>query len=128
MSQKGSTRQIRINDEILRETATIIRNELKDPRIGGMISVTKVDTTSDLKYSKVFVSVLGSDAVKSDTMDGLKSCSGFIRKELARRINLRYTPELKFILDDSLDNAFKIDSLIREANKNSSSDESGSEE
>ncbi len=128
MSQKGSTRQIRINDEILRETATIIRSELKDPRIGGMISVTKVDTTSDLKYSKVFVSVLGSDSVKKETMEGLKSCSGFIRKELARRINLRNTPELKFMLDDSLDNAFKIDNLIREANKNSSTDEDGSDE
>lgn len=127
MSQKGSTRQIRINDEILRETATIIRSELKDPRIGVMVSVTKVDTTSDLKYSKIFVSVLGSDEVKKETMEGLKSCSGFIRKELARRINLRNTPELKFVLDDSLDKSFKIDQLIREANSNNNSVESGSD-
>ncbi len=116
MSAKGSTRQIRINDEILRETANIIRGELKDPRIGNMVSVTKVDTTADLKYSKIFVSVLGTDFVRKETMEGLKSCSGYIRKELARRINLRNTPELKFVLDDSLDTSFRIDELLREAN------------
>lgn len=122
MGSKGSTRQIRINDEILRETASIIRGELKDPRISGMVSVTKVDTTNDLKYSKIYVSVLGSDYAKKETLEGLKSCAGFVRKELARRINLRNTPELKFILDDSLDTAFKIDELIKEANKTKSGD------
>ncbi len=116
MGSKNSTRQIRINDEILKETAIIIRSELKDPRISGMVSVTKVDTTADLKYSKIYISVLGSDKAKDETMDGLKSCSGFIRKELARRINLRNTPELKFILDDSLDTSFRIDALLKEAN------------
>ncbi len=116
MSSMNSTRQIRINDEILRETAIIIRSELKDPRIGGMVSVTKVDTTADLKYSKIFVSVLGSDKVKEETLAGLKSCAGYIRKELARRINLRNTPELKFVLDDSLDTSFRIDELLKEAN------------
>lgn len=116
MSSKSSNRQIRINDEIMRETATIIRSELKDPRIGSLVSVTKADTTADLKYCKIYVSVLGSDKEKSDTMDGLKSCSGYIRKELARRINLRNTPELKFILDDSLDVSFKMDELIKKAN------------
>ncbi len=116
MASKGNTRQIRINDEILRETAIIIRSELKDPRIANMVSVTKVDTTADLKYSKIFISVLGSDKEKKDTMEGLKSCSGFIRKELARRINLRNTPTLIFILDDSLDTSFRIDQLLKEAN------------
>ncbi len=116
MASKGNTRQIRINDEILKETAMIIRAELKDPRIGSMVSVTKVDTTADLKYSKVFISVLGSDREKKDTMEGLKSCSGFIRKELAKRINLRNTPQLSFVLDDSLDTSFRIDELLREAN------------
>ncbi len=116
MASKGNTRQIRINDEILKETAIIIRSELKDPRIATMVSVTKVDTTADLKYSKIFISVLGSDREKKETMEGLKSCSGFIRKELAKRINLRNTPQLSFVLDDSLDTSFRIDELLREAN------------
>lgn len=116
MSSMNNNRQIRINDEIMRETATIIRTELKDPRIASMVSVTKADTTADLKYCKIYVSVLGTDKQKADTLEGLKSCSGFIRKELARRINLRNTPELKFIIDDSLDISFKMDELIKKAN------------
>ncbi len=128
MGSKANTRTIRINDEILRETAIIIRSELKDPRIAPMVSVTKVDTTADLKFCKIYVSVLGTDKAKSETMDGLKSCAGFIRKELARRINLRNTPELKFLLDDSLDNSFRIDALLREANGTKNTGDNSDEE
>ena len=78
-----------------------------------MISVTKVKVTPDLKYAKVYISILNSKNIK-DTMDGLKKSSGFIRSELARRINLRNTPELVFEIDDSLEYGAKIDSILKE--------------
>ncbi len=115
---KTNTRITRINDEILRETANIIRQELKDPRIGVMTSVVKVDTTNDLKYCKIYVSVMGDDKQKDEVLEGLKNASGFIRKQIASRINLRNTPEIKFILDDSLEYSLKISKLIDEANGN----------
>ncbi len=113
----SSNRMVRINDEILRELANIIRQELKDPRIGAMTSVVKVDTTNDLKYCKVSVSVLGEAKQKEDVMHGLKNAQGFIRKLIASRINLRNTPEFKFILDDTLEYAIKLTKLIEEVNK-----------
>ena len=112
--RKVNTRMIRINDEIQREAANIIRSEVKDPRIGTLTSVVKVETTSDLKYCKIFVSVLGNDEEKQEVMKGLKNAAGFIRHLLAERINLRNTPELTFKLDDSLEYAIKMDRLIKE--------------
>lgn len=106
-------RMIRVNDEIQKEISQIIRGDLKDPRIGVITSVLKVDTTNDLKYCKVYISVLGDEEKKKEVMGVLKNASGFIRSLVANRINLRVTPELKFILDDSLEYSFKIDSLIR---------------
>ena len=111
--KKGSNRMIRINDEIQKEISAIIRGDLKDPRIGVITSVLKVDTTNDLKYCKVYISVLGDEDKKQEVMGVLKNATGFIRSLIAQRINLRITPELKFILDDSLEYSFKIDSLIR---------------
>ena len=111
--KKGSNRMIRINDEIQKEISAIIRGDLKDPRIGVITSVLKVDTTNDLKYCKVYISVLGDEDKKQEVMGALKNAAGFIRSLIAQRINLRVTPELKFILDDSLEYSFKIDSLIR---------------
>lgn len=111
--KKGSNRMIRINDEIQKEISAIIRGNLKDPRIGVITSVLKVDTTNDLKYCKVYISVLGDEDKKQEVMGVLKNAAGFIRSLIAQRINLRITPELKFILDDSLEYSFKIDSLIR---------------
>ena len=111
--KKGSNRMIRINDEIQKEISAIIRGDLKDPRIGVVTSVLKVDTTNDLKYCKVYISVLGDEDKKQEVMGVLKNAAGFIRSLIAQRINLRITPELKFILDDSLEYSFKIDSLIR---------------
>lgn len=108
---------IRINDEIKKETSELIRGELKDPRISALTSVTKVDTSTDLSICKVYVSVFGNDEDKKKALEGLKSAGGYIRKELAGRINLRNTPELKFILDDSIEYSAKIDKLIEEANK-----------
>ena len=108
---KTNTRMIRINDEIKKEVSTILRGELKDPRVGVITSVLKVDTTNDLKYCKIFVSILGDDE-----MQVLNRASGFVRSLIAKRINLRVTPEIKFILDDSLEYSFKIDKIIREIN------------
>ena len=115
---KNNTRMIRINDEIKKEVAEIIRSELKDPRIGVITSVLKVETTNDLKYCKVFVSVLGDDDKKQEVMEGLKNATGFIRKQVANRINLRNTPSFKFELDNSLEYSIKMSKLIDEVNKN----------
>lgn len=115
--KKNSNRMIRINDEIQKEVSQIIRSDLKDPRVGVITSVIKVDTTSDLKYCKVYVSVLGDDDKKAEVLEVLKKAAGFIRSLIANRINLRVTPEFTFILDDSLEYSFKIDKIIRDINK-----------
>ncbi len=107
----------RINEEILRETAILIRSKLRDPKISAMTSVTKVETTADLKYCKIYVSVLGNEEDKANVMEGLKHATGFIRRELAASINLRVTPELKFNLDESLEYGMRISRLIDEVNK-----------
>lgn len=103
----------RINEEYRKELSHIIGYELKNPNITGMISVTKVKVTPDLKYAKVYVSILNSKNIK-ETMEGLKKSSGFIRSELAKRINLRNTPELVFDIDDSMEIGAKIDSILKE--------------
>jgi len=112
----ASQRLMRINDEILRECANILRSELKDPRISTMVSVTEVETANDLSQAKVFVSIMGDDAQKKEVMEGLKNASGFIRRGIAEKVNLRNTPEIKFLLDNSLDYSLKMAKLIDEAN------------
>lgn len=102
----------RINDDIKKEIASMIPT-LKDPRIHGMISVTRVDTTSDLRYCKVYVSALDKSDM-ADVIRGLKSASGFMRRELGQRIKLRYTPELTFIADNSIDEGAKIIKLMED--------------
>ena len=111
---KRNNRMTRVNDEITKELANIIRGELKDPRIGVMTSVLRVETTQDLKYCKIFISVLGNDEEKKEVMKGLKSASGYIRHLLAERINLRITPELMFRLDDSVKYGIKMAKLIEQ--------------
>lgn len=115
--KKINNRMIRINDEVKKEVSEIIRAELKDPRVGVMTSVIKAEVTNDLKYCKIYVSILGNDEQKNEVMEGLRNASGFVRKMLATRINLRNTPEIKFILDDSLEYSIKISKLIDEVNK-----------
>lgn len=113
--RKNSVKNRRINDEVRKCLAEVIR-EIKDPRVSPMTSVMEAEVAPDLKTCKVFVSVLGSDEDAKKTMEGLKSASGFIRTELAHRVNLRNTPELHFILDDSIaygvDMSHKIDEVI----------------
>ncbi|MDL2248792.1 30S ribosome-binding factor RbfA [Tyzzerella sp. OttesenSCG-928-J15] len=120
MRKKTSTmsqRLMRINDEIFKECANILRTELKDPRISSMVTVTKVDTTKDLSYAKIYVSIMGEDDKKKEVLDGLKNAAGFIRSRIAAAVNLRNTPELKFVLDDSLEYSLKMEKLISEAAK-----------
>lgn len=111
--RKNCIKNTRINMEVQRELSVIIR-ELKDPRIGVMTTVTAVEVAPDLKTCKAFISVLGDEEAKSETMEGLKSAHGFIRRELAHTINLRNTPEITFILDESMEYAEKINKLIEE--------------
>jgi len=113
MPSKNNNRQGRIDEEYRRELSQIIGYELKNPNITGMISVTKVKVTPDLKYAKVYVSILNAKN-ETETLEGLKKSSGFIRTELAKRINLRNTPELVFEKDDSLEYGARIDSILKE--------------
>ncbi len=124
---KNNNRMTRINDEILKELSQIIRGEIKDPRVGVMTSVLRVDTTPDLKYCKVFVSVLGNEEEKDGVMKGLKNATGFIRRLLAQRVNLRNTPELIFKLDDSVEYSIRMSKLIDEISKGNTAS-SGDEE
>ena len=110
---KNNNRQGRIDEEFRRELSQIISFDLKNPSVTGMVSVTRVKVTPDLKYAKVYISILNSKNIK-ETMDGLKKSSGFIRSELAKRVNLRNTPELIFEIDDSMEYGAKIDSILKE--------------
>lgn len=114
---KTNSRITRINVELMRELSQIIRAELKDPRIGAMTSVIRVETTQDLKYCKVFVSVLGDEKEKESVMQGLQNAGGFIRRLLAQRVNLRYTPELRFKLDESAEYAIHMDQLFSQISR-----------
>ena len=110
----ASNRIGRINEEIQRELADQIRR-LKDPRVSqvGMVSIIRVDTTGDLRYARVWVSVLDKNQEK-DVLKGLKSAAGFLRRELGRALQLRYTPELQFIADDSISQGAHILEVLRD--------------
>ena len=102
----------RINEEIQRELASLIPN-VKDPRVSGLISVTAVNTTPDLRYSKIYISVLDKTDC-AQVLKGLKSASGYLRRELGRALQLRYTPELTFVQDDSIDQGAHILEMLRD--------------
>ena len=104
----------RINEEIQRELASLIPM-VKDPRVTGMISVMAVDTTTDLRYAKVFISILNKSD-EQQVMRGLKSAAGWLRRELGHRLQLRYTPELSFVLDESIDKGAHILAMLRDPN------------
>jgi ribosome-binding factor A len=107
----------RISEEIKREISDIIQNELKDPRLPKLTSVISVDVSGDLRYAKVYVSVLGNDKDKKSAIAALKSASGFIRREIGQRIQVRYTPELQFEIDNSIEQGIYISKLIDETMK-----------
>ena len=113
---KNEARLGRVNEEIMKAISHTITYELKNPDVTGMISVTRVKTTPDLKYAKVYVSLLNSKSVKK-TMNGLKESAGFIRSQVAKIVNLRITPELVFEYDDSIEHGEKIDNILKEISK-----------
>lgn len=121
--RKNSIKNTRINEEVMRELADIIRTEIKDPRLHAMTSVSSVEVAPDLKTCKAYISVLGDEQAQKDSITGLKSAAGYIRRCLAQRLNLRNTPEIRFILDQSIEYGVemskKIDSLIRSEDKES---------
>ena len=102
----------KINGEVMRELANVIR-ELKDSRIPVMTSVVSVSVTNDLRYAKAYISVMGDEKTKQKAMDGLNSAQGFIRREIGKRVNLRYTPEFVFEADDSIEHGSHIDKLLK---------------
>lgn len=116
--RKNSIKNTRINGEVLKELSNIIRGEIKDPRIHPMTSVVAVEVSPDLKTCKAYISVLGDEQAQKDTIKGLKSAEGFIRTKLARNINLRNTPEITFVPDQSIEYGVNMSRLIDEVNGN----------
>ena len=112
--RKNSVKNTRINGEVLKELSNIIRSEIKDPRINPMTSVVAVEVAPDLKTCKAYISVLGDEKSQKDTITGLKSAEGYIRRQLARTVNLGNTPEIRFILDQSIEYGINMSKLIDE--------------
>lgn len=121
--RKNSIKNTRINMEVQRELSQIIRSEIKDPRIHPLSSVVAVEVTPDLKYCKAYISVLGDEEAGKATIEGLRSAASFVRRELAHRVNLRNTPEIKFILDQSIEYGVNMSKLIDEVTKDLHDDE-----
>ena len=121
--RKNSIKNTRINMEVQRELSQIIRSEIKDPRIHPLTSVVAVEVTPDLKYCKAYISVLGDEEAGKATIEGLRSAASFVRRELAHRVNLRNTPEIKFILDQSIEYGVYMSKLIDEVTKDLHDDE-----
>ena len=110
--RKNSIKNTRINAEVQKELSNIIRNEIKDPRIHPMTSVMAVEVAPDLKTCKAWISVLGDEKAQADTLEGLKSAEGYIRRQLAHTVNLRNTPQIRFILDQSIEYGVHMSKLI----------------
>ncbi|WP_138205663.1 30S ribosome-binding factor RbfA [Haloimpatiens lingqiaonensis] len=118
----GKYRAGRINEELKREISSIIQNDIKDPRVGTMISVTDVNVTKDLRYAKVYVSIFGEESEKEETLQILRNSSGFIRGEVGRRVNLRHTPEIILEMDNSIEHGMYIDSLLEKIKEQGQND------
>lgn len=114
----------RLSEEIKRETSDILRNGVKDPRVGPLLSITQVEVSRDLSYAKIFVSLLGSKQAKKEALEGLERAKGFIKRELGGRLKLRCTPDISFIMDDSIEYGSHINQLLK---KVMGSEETGKE-
>ena len=121
--RKNSVKNARLNGEVQRELAEIIRSQMKDPRISPVTCLTDVEVATDLKTCKAWISVLGDAKAQQDTMDGLKSAEGFIRHQLAQAMDLRNTPELRFVLDTSVEYGINMSKLIDDVNKKDMNDD-----
>jgi len=115
--RKNSVKNTRVNGEVHRVLAEVIRSEIKDPRINPMTSVVSVEVAPDLKTCKAWISVLGNEDSQRDTLEGLRSAEGYIRSLLARKINLRNTPEIRFILDQSIAYGVSMSKKIEDINR-----------
>jgi len=113
-ANKGFSRKDRVSEQIRRELAELIRTELKDPRV-GMISITDVEVTADYAHAKVFFSTLAGSENLTEVMTGLQKASGFLRRELGKRISIHMTPQLHFVFDQSLERGADLSKLIQEA-------------
>ena len=123
--RKNSMKNTRINGEVQRVLAEVIRGEIKDPRISPLTSVIAVEVAPDLKTCKAWISVYGDEQAKKDTLAGLKSAEGYIKNQLAKQINLRNTPEIHFIVDESIAYGVRMSKLIDDVIKN---DEEGNKD
>ena len=126
--RKNSIKNTRINGEVLKELSSIIRGEIKDPRIHPMTSVMAVEVAPDLKTCQAYISVLGNDEANKATITGLKSAEGYIRRQLAKNLNLRNTPEIRFILDESIEYGVNMSKMIDEVTRKDASSEKPEEE
>jgi ribosome-binding factor A len=113
----GFDRTSRLAEEIKKIVSNIIQNEIKDPRVPMLTSVTRVDVTRDLRYAKVYVSVFGDEETKKKCIEGLKSAAGYVRKEIGSKIKARYTPEVIFEVDQSIEHGMHISKIISELSK-----------
>lgn len=120
--RKNSIKNTRINGEVLKELSNIIRGEIKDPRINPMTTIIAVEVAPDLKTCKAYISVLGDEESQKSTLEGLKSAEGYIRSRLAKTINLRNTPQIKFYLDQSIEYGVSMSKLIDDVTKDSTKD------
>jgi len=114
MSRLTTHRKDRVGEEIKRELAILIRDEIKDPRVNGLVSVTHVEVSKDIRYASIYVSCLGDEEKQKNTLAGLKQAAGYLRSELANRLTLRYTPELIFKFDHSIEEGARINQLLAE--------------
>ncbi|MDF2512801.1 MAG: hypothetical protein K0S04_2667 [Herbinix sp.] len=115
--RKNSIKNTRINGEVQKELSILISREIKDPRINPMTSIVHVEVAPDLKTAKVYISVLGDAESKKATLQGLKSAAAYMRGQLAKSLNLRNTPELTFVIDNSIEYGVHMSKLIDEVNK-----------
>lgn len=115
--RKNSIKNTRINGEVMKELSMIIRQEIKDPRIHMLTSVTAVEVAPDLKTCKAYISVMGSQEEKKNTILGLRSAVGYIRRQLAKNLNLRNTPEIQFVLDESIEYGVHMAKMIDEVSQ-----------
>ena len=125
--RKNSVKNVRVNAEVMRELGNIIRSGIKDPRISPMTSVVAVEVTPDLKFCKAYISVLGDEQAKQDTIKGLKSAEGYIRRQLAASINLRNTPQITFVIDQSIEYGVNMSKKIDEIMSSQNSEEASGE-
>ena len=126
--KKRSIKNTRVNTEVQRELSNILRGGIKDPRVAPWTSVVAVEVAPDLKTSKAYISVLGDEKAQQDTLKGLQSAEGYIRRELARTLNMRNTPEIQFVLDQSIESGVRMSRKIDEVTKGMSTEKTEGED